>query len=677
VPLTTIELAPGVNKMITPTQGMAQIIDASLIRFIYAGNKVLPQKLGGWSRFFPVSLGSPPRAMHAWEGLNADTYLSVGCELSLNVITEGVSDNVTPRTFTSDSTPSFTTVMGSTLVTIDDPNITTSSFDSIYILTPIAVGGIVLQGAYAIETTLDSDSYTILAAVDALSSEVAAGVVPEFSTVEDSPFINVDLENHGYSLGQAFAVPTPTTVGGIVISGAYLVQAVTDADNFTIIASTTAASTDSGFMNGGDASIVYFIGGAPSAAAGYGVGGYGEGGYGIGIAPTADSGDPITATNWTLDNWGSVLIATAANGPIYTWSPDSGFPVAVKIVDAPLVNGGAFIAQPAQILVAWASSQNGVQDPLSINWSDAGDYTNWTVSSQTQAGGYRLPTGSKIVGGLAGPNFSIIWTDLECWSMDYIEPPFVFGFNAIGQNCGLISRHGYAVLNSVVYWFSNNKFCRLVGETVQTIPCSVWDFVFQDLDTTPAALDKITVGSNSLFGEIWFFFPSASGGTGEIDSYVKFNPDLNVWDSGRLGRSAWIDQSPAGEPMGASPGGIVFQHEVSPDADGQPMLPRFRTGFFEIAEGEQLTFIDWMFPDFTYGYESSTPSAILQITVYFQDYPNSAIKSVGPFSVSAATEYVNLRLRGRMVSLEISSSDLGSFWRLGALKFRSTADGTR
>lgn len=677
MPLTTVDLLPGVNKQITATQGMAQIIDANLIRFMYAGNKVLPQKLGGWSKFYPVSLGSAPRAMHAWEGLNADTYLAVGCEESLNVINNGVANNVTPRTFTSDSPPSFSTTAASTLVTIDDPNITTSSFDSIYILTPVAVGGIVLQGPYAIETALDADSYTVVAATEALSTEAAGGVVPDFSTVIDSPFINVELTNHGYAVGEAFAVPTLTAVGGIDIFGSYIVQVVTDADNFTIIASTTASSTASGFMNGGDASIVYFIGGAPSASAGYGVGGYGDGGYGIGVAPTADSGSPITATNWTLDNWGSILIATPADGPIFTWSPDSGFPVAVKIVDAPLINGGAFIAQPAQILVSWASSQGGVQDPLSINWSEAGDYTNWTVSSQTQAGGYRLPTGSKIVGGMAGPNFSIIWTDVECWSMDYIEPPFVFGFNTIGQNCGLISRNGYAVLNSVVYWFSNNKFCRLLGEDVQTIPCTVWDFVFQDLDTSPAALDKIAVGSNSLFGEIWFFFPSASGGTGEIDSYVKYNPDLNVWDSGRLARSAWIDQSPVGEPVGADPTGIIYQHEISPDADGQPMLPSFRTGFFQIADGEELTFIDWMIPDFTYGYEASAPSAILQVTVYFQDYPNAAVKSAGPFTVSAATEYVNLRLRGRMVSLEISSNDLGSWWRFGGLRFRSTADGKR
>lgn len=676
MPLATVKLAPGVNQEITQAQGMAQITSSQLIRFKYAGNEILPEKLGGWQKFYPLSFGSVVRDLHAWEGINADTHLAIGCTASLNVLTDGVPQDVTPQTDTTNDTPSFTTVNTSNLVTIDDTNITVSEFDSVFILTPVAVGGLIIQGAYPINTVLDSDTYTILAASDANADVSAGGAVPSFTTASGSALVNVELVANGYAIGTVFPIPTPTTVGGITLSGAYLVQAITDADNFTIIASSAATSTDTVSMNGGDVSILYFIGNAPAGvSAGYGIGAYGDGGYGLGIVPPTTPGTPITATNWDLDNWGEVLIATPANGPIYIWSPDSGFPVGTKIVGAPLINGGAFVAQPAQFVIAWASSQNGVQDPLSVHWSTSGDYTDWTVSSQTQAGGYRLPTGSKIVGGCAGPNFNVLWTDVDVWSMDYIEPPLIFGFNAIATNCGLISQHGFATLNATIMWMSNNQFCRLRGEVVESVPCSVWDFVFQDLDLDNA--DKIHAGSNSLFNELVWYFPSLSGGTGDCDSYVKYNPLLNTWDSGRLARTAWIDQSPVGQPIGGGPQGYVYQHEVSPDADGQPMISWLETGYFEIADGEMLSFVDWILPDFKYGVEDGDNGAILQITLSFGDYPTSEPKTKGPYSVSSVTPYVNSRLRGRFVGLRIESQDLGSFWRLGALKVRSAPDGRR
>jgi hypothetical protein len=674
VPIATLKVAPGVNSEITDTQGMAQIVESQLIRFKYAGSEVLAEKLGGWVKFYPTPMDSTPRALHAWEGINADTHLAIGCEESLNVITEGNLRDITPQTFLSTLAPQFTTVNGDNEVTIEDANITANVFDSIYVLVPVSIGGIVIEGPYSIESVLGVDTYTILAAANATSSAGPGGVVPEFSVLISNTAVNVELPNHGKTIGETFNAAVPTALGGITVFGAYVIQAIVDADNFTIYAAEQATSTVTAPMNGGDTAILYFIGGAPApASTGYGVGGYGDGGYGTGSAIPSTPGTPITATNWTLDNWGEILIATPADGSIYTWSPDSGFPLATRIVDAPLINGGAFVAQPAQILVAWASSYGGVQDPLSINWSDAGNFNQWTVTATTQAGGFRIPTGSRIVGGFAGPNFQVIWTDIEAWAMDYVGLPFVFGFRSLGQSCGLISRHGYATLNTVVYWMSNRQFCRLVGETVQTIPCSVWDFVFQDLDE--AHVDKIYAGSNSLFGEVTFYYPSASGGTGEIDSYAKLNPDLNVWDCGRLARTAWIDQSPVGAPVGTSPDGYIFQHEVSADADGQPMLPRIKTGFYQLSDGDVMTFIDWMFPDFKWGYENGDRDAIISITLYYCDYPSSPVKTAGPFTVSSAIEYVNLRIRGRFVAVEISSSDLGSWWRVGGLKFRSAPDG--
>jgi len=679
MPLRSVKLLPGVTTEVTPTQGMAQVVSTQLIRWRYAGEGigVVPEKLGGWEKFYPISLGSPVRYLHAWEGINADRRLAVGCTESLNVIFNGSNSIITPFTLVTNPEVDFSTTASSNEVTIVDAGITTSIFDSIYLTTPVAVGGIVLYGTYQINTIASTTSYTILAAEPATSTVADGGAVPVFSTTASSSFVNVELANHGESVGDSFPISTSTTVGGITLFGNYLVYAVVDADNFTVVASNAATATATASMNGGDASITYYIGASPSQpAAGYGLGGYGDGGYGEGVAPTPTPGTPITTTNWSMDNWGEILLAAPAGGALYSWSQDSGFTDAVRVLNAPLINGGIFVAEPSQILVSWGSSFTPVLDPLQINWSSSGNFTNWTVSTTTQAGGFRIPTGSRIIGGLQGPQTGLIWTDLGLWAMDYIEPPLVFGFNSIANNCGLIARNAACVFNNNVAWMGFYNFFLLSGGTVSVIPCPVWDYVFQDLDTDN--LDKITCAVNSDFGEIAWYFPSRSGGDGEVDKYVKVNY-LNgfVWDFGILQRTAWIDQNVLGRPIGGDASGYVYQHETSPDADGQPMVTSLSTGYFEISDGEDLSFVDWVFPDFRYNYYPDTPAAVLSMQFGIADYPNDMPKNVGPYNITSSIPYINTRFRSRLASMTVGSSDLGTFWRLGALKIRTAPDGKR
>ena len=676
MPLQTIALNPGVNVEATKTLDTFTIQKSQLIRFKAAGNMVLVEKLGGWQKFFPTQIMSPVRELHAWQDLNTVKHLGIGAEQSLDIVTNGNVADITPRTFTSDFTPNFSTTSGSNIVTVVDPNFTTTVLDSAFIETPIAIGGLILQGSYQVKLTLSSTSYQIVASSNATSTVASGGNLPVFSTVNTSATINVNLTGHGLIVGNIFDIPTATVVGGLTLSGAYLVQSVVDANNFTINAPNLATSTDTKTMNGGNARILYFVTIAPSApSAGYGIGPYGGGAYGIGIVPTPSTGTPITTTNWTLDNWGEILLSCPTDGPIYSWSPDSGYPVATKVVNAPEVNGGIFVADPYQILVAWASSVGGVQDPLLVSWSDSGDYTNWRVSALTQAGSYRIPRGSKIMGGLQGPQFGFIWTDVDVWAMQYVQPPFVFGFNKLAEKCGLISRHAAGVANSTVYWMGNNQFYQYAGAGVQPIVCSVWDFVFQDIDLNH--VDKIHIATNNGFGEVAWYFPSLSGGTGEVDSYVKFNFILQCWDCGRLARTAWIDQSVLGQPIGSGSDGYIYQHEIANDADGAAMGEYFETGYAHIAQGEELTFIDWMIPDFRYGKFNAAANATLNVTLKYTNYPGSPEKNKGPYQVASSTNFRNPRLRGREIGMRIEGTGLGGWWRLGGLRYRGAPDGKR
>src|SRR5690606_33965834 len=126
----------------------------------------------------------------------------------------------------------------------------------------------------------------------------------------------------------------------------------------------------------------------------------------------------------------------------------------------------------------------------------------------------------------------------------------------------------------------------------------------------------------------------------------------------------WIDQSVLGQAIGTTPSGIVYQHEMGMDADGQAMNPWFETGWFVIAEGQSFSFVDWLFPDMKWGLFNGAQTATVLLTIYAADYPDGTVRTYGPFTMTAATQYINCRLRGRQIKVRVESNDLGSFWRL-------------
>lgn len=674
--IVPLKLIPTVDVEQTPTLNQAGISSCQLIRF----KERLPQKLGGWTRFYPFALSGVPKDLHGWADLNSKDHLAVGTTQQLIVITDGSLQDITPQTKTTNPTPDFTTVINTPTVTVVDPNITNvTTFDSIFFDTPISVGGIILQGPYSIDVIGGAHSYSITAAANASSSVANGGAVPQLVTTLGSSVVTVNFTAHGKSAFDKFTFPIATSVGGLSIVGTYTIATVPGANSFTIIANQQASSGATVSMNSGSAQLVYYLWLGPAAVGtGYGIGGYGLGGYGSGVVPVSQTGTPITATDWSLDNFGETLLACPRGGGIYQWTPSAGFQNAGLVSTGPIFNNGIFVAMPQQILVAWGSVTGGPegqqQDPLTVRWSDSQDYTNWTVTSSTQAGSYRIPNGSEIRGGLQGPQQALLWTDLDLWAMVYQGADVVWGFNKISSGCGLIGPHAVCILKSNVYWMSSGNFYVLGGGGVQELPCSVWDVIFQNLDTVNA--NKCVLAPNSSFSEIFCFYPSLSGGTGEIDSYVKVNLEEGIaWDYGTLARSAWIDESLLGEPIGASPQGVIYQHETSTNADGQPLNWYFQTGYFVLSEGQDISFIDWFFPDMKFGQFGGTQNASVQVTFYVVKYPNSTPQTFGPFSMTNAKTFINCRLRGRQISIKFEGSDIGTFARLGLMRFRVAPDG--
>lgn len=487
--------------------------------------------------------------------------------------------------------------------------------------------------------------------------------------------IGFDVGNTYYILsgGSSSIITVAASVGGTAIVAGSAGGSGTMAYNNTFFTLGGTSSIITVSAASGGAAVV--AGSAGSGTHTLGIG-FGSGTYGFGITAGTQTGTPISATNWTIDNWGQDVVACPAGGGIYYWNPTGGFSTLVNILTAPVFNEGIFVSMPQQILVAYGSTvaQNiGVQqDPLLVAWSDIGDFEAWTPLTTNQAGSYRIPTGSKIVGGIQGPQNGLIWTDLDMWLMNYLGYPLVFGFTKVGANCGLAGKHAACQLGGNVYWMGQSNFFMFGGSGVQVIPCPIWDYVFQNVDT--ANIYKTVACANTSFNEVWWFFP-ASSGLGEPNRYVKYNTLERTWDYGVLSRTAWIDQSVLGQPIAASPDSYIWQHETTEDAAGAAIASSMQTGYFVVNEAHEKTFIDLIWPDFKYGLYGGSQGASIQITVYGADYPTDTPTAFGPFTMNSTTQYINLRMRARLVAMKFESSDLGSFWRIGNVRVRYAQDG--
>ena len=674
----SVTLVPGINVERTPTLLRAGYSQSSLIRF----RDGLAQKLGGYTRYYQFPVAGVPRDMHAWQDLNLNTHLAIGTTTQLDVISSNVLQDITPQQLISDFTPGIATTINTPIIDIADPNITNVTVDdAVFFNVPVSIGGLILDGLYQITEITGASSYQITAPTSATATS-AVSHIPIFTTTNGSSLVSVNFVAHGLVVGDTFVFAIPTTGNGVTIDGAYKVITVVGVDDFKIAVNTQATAGGSFTMNSGKVELVYYIAlGPPPVGSGFGLGGFGLGGFGTGTATSAQTGTEITATDWTSDNWGEILLANPRGGGIYFWDPTGGFANASLVSSAPLFNNGIFVSMSQQILVAYGSTvHEGVgfqQQPNLVQWSDVGNFFEWNATAATQAGNFTIPIGSEITAGIAVSNQNLIWTDLDLWAMNYIGPPDVFGFNKIGSGMGAASSHSIQQFRGSVYWMGKTNFYGYTSNGAAALPCSVWDQVFQNLNTS--FLQNIRAMPNTPYNEVGWFYPSAASSNGECDSYVKMNvtePGA-PWDYGLLARSAWIDQTVLGMPIGASPSSIIYQHEVSPNADGQPLVASFTTGMFYLAEGEDFAFVDQIIPDFRWSVITGGASAQIMMTFNVTNFPGDTPVVYGPYVVTQATEYISVRFRGRLMSITVSSADLNSFWRIGKITYRYGPAGRR
>jgi len=698
MPFAELQLTPGVDVESSPAGNPSGVQESNFIRW----RAKLPEKRGGCTLYLPDRVNGAVVSLKPWGSFQGNNYLGIATPnqvYSYNATIDELRD-ISPRyAISAAASPTFTTTVGSQYVVISEATQPTiNQFDAVQFNTPISVGGLILNGIYPIISTSVFPVYTIDAGYNATSAVTGApGTLPVFQTTGGSSRVVVTFpiqyQFDSLGVGDRFGLTVPTTVGGLTLVGTYIVSEILSPTSFAFQAEYTATSTDSETMNGGNAYLTYWITEPPGPPPP------------VLLSPAMAMAEPeapaeplpaaapslfsVTSTpviyaadNWWLDSIGSTLIASAEDGPLFSYSPVGGYQNLSILNNAPPASAGAFVAMPSGQIMAWGTSDNldPVQNALYIRWSDTTDFNNWTIGGQSTAGFYNIPTGSKIVRGIQAPNQQLWFTDIDVYSAQYTGYPDFFGFLKIGSGCGLIAPRGVNTVNNSIFWMSQEQFfmCQ-AGSAPQPLPCPVWDFIFQN--ATQENLAKTVCGANSVYNEIIWFFPSTSSTNGIPDAYICYNTLYNEWDYGYLIRTAWTDQSVLGFPIAADSDGWIYQHETSYDlAVGQttqPIVSSLTTGYSRLAQGEDLIFVDWMLPDMKWGEWPGPNNAVLNFTFNVVDYPGQTPRVYGPYSASKQTPYISPRFRGRFMSMKIESDDLGSFWRLGSIRYRYAPSGRR
>ena len=709
--LQKVQFLPGFNKQLTATQAKGQWVDGDNVRFRYS----TPEKIGGWSQLGENKLTGAARAMHHIVNKSGNKFSIIGTNRILYAYTGGVFYDIHPIRATTTLTSAFSTTNGSAVVTItfsSDHNLQANDIillDNFSTITNSNCGASDFDdNKFMVTSVPSSTTITItMSATEGGSGATTSGGIRVQSYYSVGPA--GQLPGFGWSLGQwggTVSGEAQTSLNGginsstttIVLtdatlfpsSGTSFIQIGTEEISYTGISGNTLTGVTRGVRNTTAASHSN----ADTVTNSTDYVAWGE----------AASGDLVVDPGmWSIDNFGDKVIALIHNGQVFEWDSNASGATSTRatiITNAPTASRDMIVSTPDRHLVFFGTEttigDQSTQDQMFIRFSNQEDINTYTPTATNTAGTQRLADGSRIVGAVRGRDAIYVWTDTALFTMRFIGPPFTFGFTQVGTNCGLIGQNAAVEVDGAAYWFSENGFFKYAG-ALQTLPCLVEDFVYNDLNTTASQL--INAGLNNLFGEITWFYCTENSTV--VDRCVTYNyqessPERPIWTTGTLDRTTWQDSSVFGKPhatdydadsntsydvVGNTDGcTIYYEHETGTDqvtaSAVTAVTANIQSGDFDISQGGDGEFfakIRRFIPDFL----SQTGNT--QITLNLRNFANSSQASspLGPFTVTSSTTKVDTRARARAVSLKIANTGSSQNWKLGGFRLDIQPDGRR
>ena len=641
--LFELQFSPGVDKQTTPVGAVNRWIDSDNVRFRYG----LPEKVGGWQSLLTDSIVGVVRQQLAFVDNDGNRYVALGTDKFLIIYFEGQFFDITP------------------------------------LKTPLAASTI--------------------------------------ATTSGSPICSITTgTNHGLAIGDIVLLNSVTLPGGTGYVTAdfddklFQVTSITSTTVFTITQSTNATGT---VTTGGSISVIPYEQVGPAAQTygyGWGVGSWGGVAWGEAVSASDVTLEPGL---WSLSNFGEVLVATIANGKTFTW--DSG--IAARLTTRASTGTSGFstannptasrltLISPTTRHLIHFGTENVIGDPTTqdnmfIRFSDQEAIDSYTIQATNTAGSQRLQDGTKIVGSIVAKENILVWTDNALYTMKFVGAPFTFGFEQVGTNCGLIGKNAAVEIDGVAYWMGSNGFFAFDG-TVNSLACSVEDYVYDDFDTTKG--QQVYAGINNLYTEVVWYYPTSNSEFN--DRYVVHNygegkdiPMGNWYTSTNPNsiRTTWLDSLIYPKPYATAFNNtetgtfpvvigndglgqtVYFEHEtgtdqVNPDGSTTVLTSFLQSYDFALntqeGSGEFMLAMGRFLPDF------KSLSSEVDVTVLVSDYPQTTAvgTTLSPFVITGTTTFVSTRARGRYASIKIENNNVGESWRFGTFRADVKADGRR
>jgi hypothetical protein len=631
MPLQEIDFQPGINKEATDYSAKGGWVDGNLIRF----RKGRVEKIGGWAQLGGQYFLGICRALHSWISLGGTKFLGIGTTWKYYAEEGDSYNDITPiRSTTSAGDVTFAATDGSSIITISDTAHGAVTNDFVTFSGAVTLGGvitdIVLNQEYQILLVTTADAYQIVAK----------------DTSGDTVVAN----------------SSDTGNGGSSTVGTYQINVGLDT-----------------YVN----------------SSGWGVGTWGAGGWG--------SASTISAVNqlriWTHDNFGENLIINPRGAGIYEWIENSGVSVrAVSLAgrsgarQVPTIGLQVITSETDRHLVVLGAdpvsggARTGAIDPMLVAFSSAEDELDFEPTTTNSAGDVRLSSGSFIVGGLKSRQEILVWTDTSLYSMTFIGPPLTFAVNLVNEGAGLLSPNAAANSPSGVFFASKTGF-NFYNGSVQRLPCTVQEYVFNDIDLNQAFKSFMSI--NSRYNEIWFFYPSIEDGTGEISRYVTYNYLEQTWAIGSMTRYGWLDAGIEDLPIAAAQSSgqsLLYNHETGYDDGLEPMSGVYiESADIDISAGEYDVFMKKIIPDMAFVTEAGVSNnPAMNIVVKRRDFPGQSLITDSTTKVTPTSTFTNLRTRARQVVFRFESDDdndvndqKGYKWRLGSTRVDLQQSGRR
>jgi len=507
-------------------------------------------------------------------------------------------------------------------------------------------------------------------------------------TTNGTTTVTVTDASHGALVGDFVTFDSFSSIDGLDMNQEFEVITVPSSSTYTVTHTSTASGSTSG--GGGTGNAVYQINTGPTAST-YG---YGWGTLTWNLStwntPRSSSNVVVAGRNWSLDNFGEDLIATVLDGGTFIKDISGSITArATALSNAPTASRFSLVSTDTRHLMIFGTEttigNNATQDDLLFRFSDREDATDYTPVATNEAGSLRISDGSRIVGAVKSSGQILVWTDTSLHGVQFVGTPFTFGLRQLGANCGLIAQHAAVEINGRSYWMSDNSFYMYDG-VVKKMPCSVQDYVFDDLSYTNKA--DIACGINTAFNEIIWYYPSASAT--QIDRAVAYNYLENTWYTLNLGRTTWLGAYVYEQPiateydasitanvstiLGLTAGAsYIYEHESGNNqADGTAISAFLTTGSVEIADGDELMSVSRLVPDF----DNLTNNMTATLTL--EQYPQSAANVSTTGTITSTTEKIDVRGRGRAVKIKYETNTVNdTAWRLGSTKLQLRPDGRR